>query len=205
MVRRRCYIRTMSGDEQDPPSRLVSQGDADLDSILARYLPRLHAYVRLHMGGALRGKEASLDVVQSICREVLEERGRFEYQGEGQLVSYILTAAMNKLRERGRHLSRQKRDPNREQAGDQVDEAVYASLVTPSQDAVRAERIEALEQALQRLPDDYREVVVLARIVGLPHQEISERMGRTTSSTRNLLGRALTKLSEELGESDSEG
>ena len=173
--------------------------EVDLDEVVSRYLPRLHAYVRLHMGGALRAKEQSLDVVQSICREVLEERGRFEYQGEGQLVSWLLTAATNKLRERARFHGRQKRDSDREQVADQVDTSVYASLVTPSQDVVRAERIEALEQALKRLPDDYREVIVLARIVGLSHAEISERMGKEGSATRNLLGRALTRLAEELG------
>jgi RNA polymerase sigma-70 factor (ECF subfamily) len=177
-------------------------GAPDLDEVVARYLPRLHAYVRLHMGGALRAREQSLDVVQSICREVLEERGRFEYQGEGQLVSWLLTAATNKLRERARFHGRQKRDADREQAADRVDSRVYASLVTPSQDVVRAERIEALEQALQRLPDEYREVIVLARIVGLSHAEISQRMGKEGSATRNLLGRALTRLADELG-SDS--
>lgn len=174
--------------------------EQDLDAVVARYLPRLHAYVRLNMGGALRSREASIDVVQSICREVLEERGRFDYQGEGQLVSWLLTAAMNKLRERGRHLGRLKRDPAREEGADDVAASVYMSLVTPSQDAVRREQIEQLEQALTVLPDDYREVIMLSRILGLPHAEIARRMERTESSTRNLLGRALTRLAAELGD-----
>lgn len=174
--------------------------DAELDAIVQRYLPRLHAYVRLHMSGPMRAREASLDVVQSICREVLQERGRFSYQGEGQLVSWLLTTAMNKLRERARYFGRQKRDAARETPVDAVDPAVYSSMVTPSRDAIQQEQIEALEQALQRLPEDYREVIVLARIVGLPHAEIARRMDRTESATRNLLGRALTRLATEMGE-----
>lgn len=170
----------------------------DLDAIVARYLPRLHAYVRLNMGESLRAREASLDVVQSICREVLEERGAFAYQGEGQLISWLLTAATNKLRERARSLGRQKRDVARETPQDQVDPSVYGGLTTPSQDAARREEIEALENALGRLSDDHREVIVLARIVELPHAEIARRMNRSETATRNLLGRALMKLAAEM-------
>jgi len=184
------------------PDDPMDRDGHDFDELVARYLPRLHAYVRLHMGSALRGREASRDVVQSICREALEERGRFEFQGEGQMVSWLLTAAMNKLRERGRYLARQKRDPQREQALDDIDASAYAELLTPSMEAVRGERIATLEAALQRLPDDYREVIVLARIAGLPHAEIATRMQRPMASTRSLLGRAMVRLAEELGDDD---
>lgn len=172
--------------------------NADLDQIVARYLPRLHAYVRHRMGSRLRAREASADVVQSICREVLEERENFEYRSEAEFISWLLTAAMNKLRERGRHIGRIKRDPEREQPDLPPDASVFASLVTPSQEAARAEQLTSLEEGLQRLPEDYREVIVLARIVGLPHSEIASRMGRTVSSTRNLLGRALIRLVKEM-------
>jgi RNA polymerase sigma-70 factor (ECF subfamily) len=188
----------MCGEPRDPAIDGTEPGDErHLDAVVARYLPRLHAYVRLHMSSPLRAREASLDVVQSICREVLEERQNFVYQGEGQLVSWLLTAAMNKLRERARHMGRQKRDVRRETPVDAVDASVYASLATPSRSAMRQEEIASLEGALARLPDDYREVVVLARIVGLPHAEIARRMQRTESSTRNLLGRALLRLAAE--------
>jgi RNA polymerase sigma-70 factor (ECF subfamily) len=196
----------MRDQPPDPATDGAAPGDErHLDAVVARYLPRLHAYVRLHMSGPLRAREASVDVVQSICREVLEERENFVYQGEGQLVSWLLTAAMNKLRERARFAGRQKRDVRRETPEDLVDPALYASLVTPSRDAIGREEIERLERALSRLPDDYREVVILARIVGLPHADISAHMGRTGSSTRNLLGRALTKLVEEIDRDGGSG
>jgi RNA polymerase sigma-70 factor (ECF subfamily) len=105
---------------------------------------------------------------------------------------------MNKLRERARFHGRQKRDARREQPEEFVDPGLYASLVTPSRDAIGREEIERLEQALDRLPDDHREVVILARIVGLPHADIAKQMQRTPSATRNLLGRALTQLVKEL-------
>lgn len=171
----------------------------ELDAIVARYLPRLHAYVRLNMGDGLRAREASLDLVQSICREVLEERGKVQFEGEAPLISWLLTAATNKLRERVRFYGRQKRDVARETPADDLDLSVYQSLVTPSEDAVRREEVESLERALGKLQEDHREVIVLARIVELPHAEIARRMGRSETATRNLLGRALMKLAAELG------
>ncbi|MFK7740226.1 MAG: RNA polymerase sigma factor [Planctomycetota bacterium] len=185
----------MAEEPLDPMiARLEANEAGALDAVVARCLPRLHAYVRLHMSGSLRAREASLDVVQSICREVLEERESFVYQGEGQLISWLLTTAMNKMRERARYAGRQKRDAARETPQDQVDLSLYASLLTPSRAAVQHEEIAALEQAIGQLTPDHREVLVLARIVGLPHKEIAERLGRTESSVRNLLGRAMVRL-----------
>lgn len=181
----------------EPPPAPTPTGE-DLDQIVARFLPRLHAYVRLHMSAPLRAREASVDVVQSICRELLEERDRFVYQGEGQLVSWLLTNAMNKLRERARYHGRQKRDAARELPAERADPAVYASLLTPSRAAIQHEEVARLERALASLSDDDREVIVLARIVRLPHREIARRLARSETATRSLLGRALTRLARAL-------
>lgn len=189
------YRESMHDDSFDPLiARLEANEEGALDALVAKCLPRLHAYVRLHMSGPLRAREASLDVVQSICREVLEARESFVYQGEGQLISWLLTTAMNKMRERARFVGRQRRAIDRETPQDQVDPEVYASLMTPSRAAVQHEEIEQLEGAIDKLPVDYREVLVLARIVGLPQKEIAARMDRTEASVRNLLGRAMVKL-----------
>ncbi len=194
----------MPDDPLEPLVEAATGGDpVALDELVARYLPRLHAHVRPHMDGPLRAHEASMDAVQSVCREVLGAREQFEYRGEGPLLGWLLTTALNKLRERARFHGRQKRDARRETPEDLVDPSVYAALVTPSRDAIGREEVERLERALARLPDDHREVIVLARIVGLPHAEIAARMDRSASATRNLLGRALTGLMKELDVQDS--
>ena len=57
------------------------------------------------------------------------------------------------------------------------------------------EAIDRIEAAFDALPEHYREVIVLARIVGLPHREIAERLGKTEVAVQGLLTRALVKLS----------
>jgi len=179
-------------EEFEDLQRSATAGDEDaVDRMVARFLPRLHAYVRVNMGPGLRRREASVDVVQSVCREVLEERDRFEFRGEGPFLSWLLTAAMNKLRERARFFGREKRDVRRE--AELPSGALYEGL-SPSREVMGQEEVERLEAALAELPEDYREIVVLARIVGMPHSDIAEHLGRTVSAVRNVLGRAITKL-----------
>jgi RNA polymerase sigma-70 factor (ECF subfamily) len=65
------------------------------------------------------------------------------------------------------------------------------------------ERIARLEAAFDRLPADYREVITLTRIVGLPHREVAEAMGRSETASRMLLYRALAELAAELEGDDN--
>ena len=51
-----------------------------------------------------------------------------------------------------------------------------------------------LEAAFDSLPDDYHEVILLCRIVGLSQNAAAERMGRSVDAVRNLLHRALVRL-----------
>ncbi len=76
--------------------------------------------------------------------------------------------------------------------------ACYSSVLSPSRQLITEERIRALEAAFDALPDDYREVIALSRIVRLSRAQVAEQMGRTDDSVRNLMPRALAALAEEL-------
>jgi RNA polymerase sigma-70 factor (ECF subfamily) len=60
------------------------------------------------------------------------------------------------------------------------------------------ERRWGLEQALETLPDDQRDVVVLRHLVGLTPTEIANRMGRTEASVHGLHHRGRENLRREL-------
>ena len=64
--------------------------------------------------------------------------------------------------------------------------------------AVRREDELILADALSRLPDDYRDVIVLRHIEGLPFEEVAARMERSAGAVRMLWLRALKKMREEL-------
>ena len=182
----------------------AQSGDAHaVDQLLAGCLPQLRAFVRLRMDGAFRARESSSDLVQSVCRELLADKGAFTWRGEAQFRGWLFTAALNKIREKQRYHRRERRDIAREltpvSAYDPMVLQTYAGLASPSAAAVANERAAAIEAAFDRLPEEYREVVTLARLAGLPHAEVAERMHRSVGAVRQLLGRALNKLAVEIG------
>ena len=71
---------------ESPTAALVDaaqrQDRASIEKLLVRHLPGLEAFVRLRMGPALRGMLTAPDLVQSVCREVLEDLSGFEFRGE---------------------------------------------------------------------------------------------------------------------------
>jgi RNA polymerase sigma-70 factor (ECF subfamily) len=175
-------------------------GDAaSLDALLARYMPQLHAYVHVRLSSAVRARESSMDVVQSVCRDLLAERARFDFRGEEHFRAWLFTSALNKMRDKHRFHRGAMRDVMREaQPPSDVDGVLARSLLTPSQNAVASETARALTEALGSLSEDHREVITLARVVGLPHRVIAEVMERSEEAVRQLLGRALFQLTQEL-------
>jgi RNA polymerase sigma-70 factor (ECF subfamily) len=65
-------------------------------------------------------------------------------------------------------------------------------------DDLSHDRRRGLEQALETLTEDQRDVVVLRHLVGLSPGEIADRMGRTESSIHGLHHRARVALRREL-------
>ena len=60
---------------------------------------------------------------------------------------------------------------------------------------LRKKELQRLERAFDELPPDYKEALFLHRVVGLRHAEIAKEMERSAGAVRNLLYRALARLS----------
>jgi RNA polymerase sigma factor (sigma-70 family) len=176
------------------------ESSAPLDHLLAEHLPRLRAFIRLRTNQAIRARESCSDLVQSVCRELLAERERFDFQGEAAFRAWLYTAALRKIVARDRHWHAGRRDVERElaPAGDgSADErllAAYATVSTPSVALARKESEAAFEAAFAELSEEHREVVTLAKLVGLSHAEIARQTGRSEEACRQLLRRALIRL-----------
>lgn len=173
--------------------------------LLERHLPGLEAYLRLHAGLVVRERETPRDLVQSVCREVLEAADGFEYQGEAAFRNWLFTRAHHKISDRLRHWKSEKRDVAREDprgfTEDQRSrlEQMQDSMPTPSQLLADAEELDRLEATFPKLDEDYRTVIIKSRIIGLSHREIGEEMGRSEEASRKLLARAIVKLGELMG------
>jgi RNA polymerase sigma-70 factor (ECF subfamily) len=189
----------------------ATRGDAvAVEALLERYLPGLEAFVRLRQGRMLKAKESAVDIVQSVCREILEHMERYQYRGEAQFKHWLYTTALRKLSNRVEYYRAQKRDAGREVAlaatggatqthvspGEVLQQ--YHFIGTPSQALQAREEMERIEVAFEKLTEEHREVILLSRMIGLTHREIAEVQGKTEGAVRVTLSRALAKLAGHL-------
>ncbi len=75
-----------------------------------------------------------------------------------------------------------------------LDRGLVSPGTSPSQHASRREQAVLVADALTRLPEHYRQVLVLRHLDELSCAEIARRMERTEDSVRSLWARALAKL-----------
>lgn len=191
---------------RDPRSALfgaASRGDASaLDGLLVDYLPRLEAFVRARIGVDRIGCESCADVVQSVCREVVGQRGVFEFRGEAEFRSWLFTSTLNKIRSKYRFHRAARRDGAREEAmpepGSDDEGNTPSGGATPSRIAAAKDDLARLVAAIDRLLPDHREVIALARIAELPLEVVAVQMDRSVPAVRQLLARALIKLAEQV-------
>jgi RNA polymerase sigma-70 factor (ECF subfamily) len=165
--------------------------------------------VRARCGGQLRARLDSSDLVQETLLRVSQHIGQFEGACEAEWRAWLAQVAEHEVIHQYRHhLGAAKRAATREQrldppqssanGGSRLEQWWSKSQSSPSQVAMRNERVVTLADALLRLADDYRQVLVLRHLEGLDFPEIAGRLGRSHGAVRVLWTRALKKLREEL-------
>lgn len=175
-----------------------------VDSLFARNLPPLVAFIRARAGKALAARESAADIAQSVFREVLQDVDQIKLEGEGAFRNWLFQQATRKVLDRAKFYGRERRDIAREQAiptaGPAADAilACYASIASPSRHAAAKEELERFEQAVQGLPDNQRDAVTMSRLMGLSYDQIAEQLGTSESAVRGLVARGLAALSSQL-------
>jgi RNA polymerase sigma-70 factor, ECF subfamily len=62
------------------------------------------------------------------------------------------------------------------------------------------QRIEQMRGALRRLPDEYQTILILRFVERKTHEEVAHILGKTVASIKNVQYRALSRLTELLGQ-----
>ncbi|MCA8968586.1 MAG: sigma-70 family RNA polymerase sigma factor [Planctomycetes bacterium] len=192
----------------DPEEPLRSLDPAALESLFARNLPRLEAFLRAKAGGVALARESVRDLAQSVCREVLEDFDKLEWRGEKAFRSWLFLEATRKVLKRARAASAQKRDIAREEGVDDVLDgfaASCASMLTPSRQAAAREEVDLLDAALEALPSDQRDAIMMSRMLGIEYSEIATTLGKSESAVRGLVARGLSRLASIRERWDTEG
>ena len=154
----------------------------------------------------LRAKGGASDIVQETLLEAYRDFASFHGDTEGELLAWLRRLLLNNLADFTRqYRATGKRRLDREAAppgGSSVrpGDGLAATGPSPSSQAAATEQSAAVLRVLDRLPDDYRRVIVLRYQEGRPFEQIGQELGRTGNAARKLLLRAIGRVQEELGE-----
>ncbi len=165
------------------------------EKLVDLYRGDLETYARLRVVGRLGQNIDIEEVLQETYVRALQSIRRFQWRTEDSFLLWLKGIVNNVVLKLAHERQR-----------DQVlylDRDVPADDVSPSKALRRGDRFDRFQEALASLPRDYREVVLLARIEGLRIKEVAERLNRSPKATAHLLSRALQRLKDAFGETES--
>lgn len=207
------FCASHESTDQDRTARLLLAargGDAvALGELLADYRQYVVFLARTQLHQHMRAKADPSDLAQEVCLAAHRSIEDFRGQTAEEFASWLRGILANILAMQVRkYLGTQKRDPRLErsiqQSVDQASHFLQSGLVgdvtSPSQYFARNEAFLQLAAALEAIPEDYRRVIVLRHIDGLPFADVARLMNRSVDSVEKLWVRGLAKLKTAIGE-----
>ena len=152
----------------------------------------------------LQAKGGASDLVQQTFLEAQCDFARFQGSSEDELLAWLRRLLLHNLGD----FTRRYRDTSKRAAGREVPlqangsagaaSDLAADTPSPSRQAMAREQDEALQQALARLPEDYRRVLLWRYEEERSFDDIGKLLQRTPNAARKLWLRAVERLRQEL-------
>ncbi|HEY1360108.1 MAG TPA: sigma-70 family RNA polymerase sigma factor [Thermoleophilaceae bacterium] len=176
------------GDVDVTVTRAIARaktGDIDaLHYLYVRYADSVQTYVRSIVGDHHEAE----DVTQNVFAKLMTAIRKYE-QRSVPFSAWIMRVARNAALD---HLRARRHIPCEE-----------VRMSEESYEEGGFDRIQSLREALERLPEEQREVLVLRHVAGLSPGEIADRLEKSEGSVHGLHHRGRGALREALNELDS--
>jgi RNA polymerase sigma-70 factor (ECF subfamily) len=149
-----------------------------------------------------RDRALAEDLVQETFLAALGSLDKF--RGDSQLYTWLRSIAFHKINDFYRH---QAREPKPQESPPDFDAMKQLEQTGGDEPApltvMESEEIrQSVHEALEGLPQDYQEVLVLKYLEEMPVLEISQVMGRSPKSVEGLLSRARKAMRDNLTENN---
>jgi RNA polymerase sigma-70 factor (ECF subfamily) len=198
-----------SGDSADLIARARAGDREAVNAILTQHRDRLHRMVEMRLDRRLQGRLDASDVIQDAYVEVTERLDEFLRDPKLPLFLWLrLVVGERLMRLHRHHLGTQMRDAGREVSlyrgalPAASSAALAAQLLgrhtSPTQAAVRAERILRLQEALNALEPIDREILSLRHFEELTAAEAAQVLGIEEAAAAKRYFRALKRLKATL-------
>jgi RNA polymerase sigma-70 factor (ECF subfamily) len=205
---------SFSGDSQETPHddvvALINRARRGSGDSLGRLLQMYRNYLMVLAGTQierrLQPRMSPSDIVQETMLRAHANFAQFRGASEPELIGWLRQILVNNLAKFvEQHVLAARRDVRREVSIERLGQALEQSTIqlaallpagsrSPSAAAQQREEAVLLADRLAMLAPDYREVLMLRNLQGLPFETIAQQMDRSVSATRMLWLRAIDKL-----------
>lgn len=179
---------------------------SSLGALLQQYRNYLVVLASMQIEKRLQPRVSPSDVVQETMLRAHKNFGQFRGTTEPELLAWLRQILVNNLAKFvEQHMLAARRDVRREVSMQRIGDALEHSTIqlaalvpaatkSPSMAVQQREEAVVLADRLAQLPEDYREVLVLRNLKGLPFEEVAKQIDRSVGATRMLWLRAIDKL-----------
>jgi len=198
--KKRGNVSTTASTSRSYEAQLVEKlrsGDSTaIEEFCSIFQKRLLFFLLEHVG---RDRAVAEDLVQEVFVAALGSLDRF--RGDSQLYTWLRSIAFHKLND---YYRRRAREPRYEESDPEIKDLKLEQATDDEQPVLAAleseETRQEVYQALEDLPNDYQEVLVLKYLEEMPVLKISKVMDRSPKSVEGLLSRARRALRTNLTE-----
>lgn len=184
---------SLRGPEQAALVALAQQGDiAAFQRLIALYQTKIYGFARAFT----TDPEQASDVTQDALIKIYRSLGGFRFQSS--LQTWMFRIVKNVFLDH--YKSRRQKERKLEQPLDSTSERDIGgtSESDPEQKLLQSEQRQALWAALQRVPEAYRTVLVLADMQGLSYEEVAAIVSAPVGTVKSRLNRGRDALRELL-------
>ncbi len=177
----------------------LRNGDAQaFDTLVLRFSNDIYALLfRL-----TQDAEESADLTQETFLSAFKAVKKF--RGEADLKTWLFRIAINESRNRFRWWKRRFRsktdslDAPVGESEKSLSETISSNFASPEENILRREREKHLTKAVNDLPENFREVVILCDIEGLSYEEISTALDVNIGTVKSRIARGREELRKKL-------
>ena len=198
--RQRLKIRMQPTDEELVMAYLEEGDEQAFRRLVQRHQDRIFGYLM----GMVKDRAAANDLFQETFERVIKamQGQRGSYDPQGQWLSWVMSIARNAAIDHSRRQKKWKEVPQREDDGRSFWDTLEDDTPSADEQLHRAEQREWLDEHIEELAPEQREVLLLRQETDLTFREIAELQDVSINTALGRMRYALKNLRKMMEASD---
>jgi RNA polymerase sigma-70 factor (ECF subfamily) len=175
----------------------MQTNELEFQDVYKEFHKRIHRYLE-----RMVGRDEAEDLTQEVFMKV--NKGLEEFRGKSSLSTWVYRIATNAALDRIHSRSFQKNSkkvtlssPGSEPDAGDESVCIDETSLSAEREAIRNEMNDCIREFVDRLPENYRAVIILSELKDLKNQDIADILGISLDAVKIRLHRAREKLKAE--------